>query len=245
MRNVRTKPRWPSISAKRRPPLGGVRRTVSYLRQAAQRALSVGDSDAAWNLFHRASTLLESEKASPSLRCEFLVEAGEVGEVGVRGPESDRVRGVLADAIVIARDLDDGELFCRAALAQSYHSVTASEFDASVVALLEEGLDRLGEGPQALRSQVLARLAREIFYQPGGLARALELTDQAIAHAKRSQDARTLASVLEDVTFVRWSGADPVGWLELNQQIVRSATRAGDADLRFRGVKGLPRPTSR
>jgi DNA-binding winged helix-turn-helix (wHTH) protein/tetratricopeptide (TPR) repeat protein len=218
-------------------PLGPVDRAIDFLLRAGDRAREQHAVEEAMWSYRQALALLERWLPDARrLRCEALLA---LGEVELQRARFDQARGVLLEAAEIARAEGWPELLCRAALAHAYRSNIMALPDAQVVPLLADALDRVDAVAPPLRARLLARLALEVRYEPGGLPRAHALIDEAIALARRSHDPAALARVLEDASIVRWSVADPEGWIELNREIVHTAERTGDLDVLFRGLKGL------
>ena len=69
--------------------------------------------------------------------------------------------------------------------------------DVEMNALLEEALDALPPGCDALRARLMVRLAAGLSLQPGAERRRCALADEATAVARRISDPATLAFVLE------------------------------------------------
>lgn len=218
-------------------PLGGVERAVDRLRHAGERAERQFDDEGAWQSHRKALRLLDRwPVADDALRCEILIAAGEIA---VRGTRVEEARGLLREASAIGRRLGVAELFCRAVLAFAYRDEMAEQAEGDVVELLQEALALGTTVPPAIRARLLSGLARRWYTRPDGLKPALAMTEEAGRLARRAGDPRALAQVLEDTSHVRWSVADPEGWIDLNREIVRAASEAGDPSLVFRGVKGI------
>lgn len=216
-------------------PLGDMARTIECLRDAGDHARSVFDVDGAHQLYRRGLDLLDRwPNGDPAARCELLVRAGEVA---LRGDSLDEGRAQLAEAMGLARSHGWAQRFSRAALAYADASEYLAAANEQVARLLEEALALIGTESRSLRARLLGRLAVEVRYRDG--AQAAGLLEQAIAEARASDEASTLARVLEDASWTRWSAADPSAWLALNQEIVLVAEHARDYDLLFQGVKGL------
>jgi tetratricopeptide (TPR) repeat protein len=104
---------------------------------------------------------------------------------------------------------------------------------------MREALDRLDEGEEALRAQLMARLAMEVRYQPEGSDAAEALLAGSLELARRTDDVAARARTLEYATLLRWSARDPDEWIALSQELIGAAREAGDIDLVFRGILGL------
>jgi hypothetical protein len=217
--------------------LAGEVRIERVAQRAARTAAQGGEIDAAFTIYEQAlSALDESGSSDLEIRCAMSVAAGELG---VRSARPDAARAILDAAIPIARTLGRSDLFARACLARAYRTEIVGTADPAVIALLEEAVTGLGGSSPELAAQLRSRMAIELRYAGDGPERGLSLVDRAIEEAEASGDPRTLARVLEDASLVRWSVADPIGWLDLNERIERAAREAGDTELIFQGGKGI------
>ncbi len=218
-------------------PLGEPRRSIDYLRRAAEHAASVYDGEEAWRLHQQALAIFErAALEDAALYCDLLIGAGESA---VSDTRADEARGLLRTAIDVARENDFGDRFCRGVLGLAYRDEILGVAENDVAMLLEEAIDEFAEPASPDRIRLLSALALKIRYQPGAYGRALELIDESVTLARVCGDAGGLARVLEDASFIRWSVEDPEGWIRLNHEIVEAASAARDLGLLFRGVKGL------
>src|SRR5262249_59738465 len=99
---------------------------------------------------------------------------------GAFGP--GRARVSYRHAADQARSLGSGDLFAAAALGFAHRPVASGTGDSEVVELLEEALERLPPGYEALRIRLLSRLAGELRY--GGQSRAESVADASVAAAR-------------------------------------------------------------
>ena len=122
------------------------------------------------------------------------------GDALLRAGEPGAAAAVFQDAAARARDAGDAEALARAALGHAGLAVTIIELEAASIALLEEALAALGDAQPALRSQLLSRLAVELYYAPSR-DRSEALSADAVATRGRP------------ATDVRWrSRSTPAGW---------------------------------
>jgi len=216
-------------------PLGGLERTVSMLRYAADVSQAQFDGETAGSLLRKAVHLVEAhDPDGQDTLCDLLIAYGRVSSSEGRIEEA---REALEAATRLARSHGWGSRLALATLAIGQEVHYDALADEDLIKRLEEALERIDD--DALRARLLSRLAMEIRYRPDGHATSERALDEALEHARRSGDVATRARVLEDATLVRWSAADPARWLDLSHELVRTAREAGDADLLFRGVVGL------
>ena len=88
-----------------------------------------------------------------------------------------------------------------------------------------------------LRARVLARLAVTLVFTPA-MARRADLSEQAVAMARRVGDPATLAAVLYDRHLAVWGPDNPADRLAIASEVVELAERSGDRALALQG-RGL------
>jgi transcriptional regulator with XRE-family HTH domain len=213
---------------------GSAPKAVRYGRLAGQRALREVAAEVAVRHFRRALELLDRfGPPDQALRCELLLDLADghdrAGEYAARDER-------LADAAEVARRLDSGELFARAALRYGGILPAAVRPDLRAQALLEEALRRLGEQDDAARATVLARLAHWQHYARRYPQR-LELSERSVAIARAAADPRTLATVLLHRCWAL-DGPDDVGdALTVATEILGIGVELGDPELRLEGLR--------
>jgi tetratricopeptide (TPR) repeat protein len=104
-------------------------------------------------------------------------------------------------------------------------------YDETVVRLLEDARDALGEQNDALRARVLARLAYALYLQPDSYERRVELCRQAVTLARRCGDPVTLRWVLNDWRWALWGSDTIEERLAIADELVQLAERAGDREM--------------
>ena len=163
-------------------------------------------------------------------RCERLLLLGEVQH---RAGDGDAARRSFREAIALARRLQDPEQLARAALGIAPWGPTGRA-DPTMVALLEEALDALGENDSAPRARLLARLAVELRFEDAWDRRAA-LSRQAVAVARRVGDPTTLALTLFQVHWPLWRPDNVDERLAMATEVVRLGSETGDITLLARG----------
>jgi len=126
-----------------------------------------------------------------------------VGEAQARAGDP-AAEPVFLAAERLARELGDAELVARAVLGRCGVGVTIVGLDTARAHALEEALELLGDGPPALRSRVLARLAIELYYAPGR-ARADPLSAEAVELARCAEDPDALLVALSSRHVALWT----------------------------------------
>lgn len=137
-------------------------------------------------------------------------------------------------AAAIARELHDGELLARSALAYG----TVLQFavvDPQLVALLREALSALPEAPLPVRAVTMARLAAAEQPAPEPQV-AFGLARDAIAMARANGDPGTLLDTLRFAISALMDLAEPRERLELNREYVRLAQSLGQPLEALRGT---------
>ena len=214
-------------------------RAVRVATAAGRRALELLAWEEAAGLFERALAALElAERPDQQQRCQLLLA---LGEARMAAGDVAAARSAYQQTAELAKRIDAPEALARAALGLGL-VVTGGTVDPVELGLLEEALVALGPTDSRLRAQVLARLARALLSTPQ-MDRRLQLSQEAVALARRLGDPATLAAVLYDRHLAIW-GADRAESarerLTMATEVVRLAERTGDRAMALRG-RGLRR----
>jgi class 3 adenylate cyclase/tetratricopeptide (TPR) repeat protein len=214
-----------------RASAGGEIKAIEYARRAGDHALSVYAYDEAIREYERALDAVELDRDfGERRRCLVLISLGEArlctGSIA-------EAKQSFWQAIGIARQLADTELFARAALGygREWESGTIPH-DAIVV--LEQALSMLGEKRSALRSRLLAGLANTLYFAPEH-ERKDELTSEAIAIARETGDTGALAFALYSRHFVLAAVVAMEDRLAAATETVELAEQLGDTSMSLRG----------
>jgi DNA-binding SARP family transcriptional activator/tetratricopeptide (TPR) repeat protein len=178
-------------------------RGVRYARRAADRALELLAYEEAARLYKTALETLElSEPGDDRTRCELLLALGDAQGKAGNTPEAKETLLAAAD---IARSAGLPEHLGRAALYYGgrFPWLRAGN-DRRLVPLLEEALAGLSEDESQLKVRLLARLAGALRDQPSLEPRS-SLSREAVAIARRLEDADTLGYALVSLTTATWS----------------------------------------
>lgn len=129
---------------------------------------------------------------SPAQRLELMVVDGELATAT---GQHDVARAILRESANLARDLGASDALARVALIFGLGYEHGNAFDAEVIALLREVLDRQPAGAHANRARLLARLAWQELSSSGVSARD-RLSAEALSEARMSEDSAALATAL-------------------------------------------------
>jgi hypothetical protein len=211
-------------------------KALAYLMQAGQRALALYGYEEAARLF----VLGLDQHPDEACRCELLLA---LADAQMRAGDLAGAKDVLLAAADSARTLGDPQRLARAALGfgQISLGLTLSFLETleSAVKLLEESLATLDPGDSPLRAQLLGHLAmtlmRAYLWQQPDVQqwqalqeRGLDLSQQAVAMARRLGNRDALTSVLDTRCLVL-SGPDALQeLLDLAAEILALAKGVGD-----------------
>jgi class 3 adenylate cyclase/tetratricopeptide (TPR) repeat protein len=173
---------------------GDTSKAVEYATRAGDQALAQLAHDEAAVFYSRAVEMLDGAPSAPlAQRCDLVLALG----TAQRRAGDAAHKATLLEAARLAEVLGDGERAARAALENSRQwgwSVTGG-IDEERVTSLETALEMLGPGQDEMRARLLGNLSTELVFEEDP-RRRVELSDQALAVARRSGDPATLARVL-------------------------------------------------
>ncbi|HVF79419.1 MAG TPA: AAA family ATPase [Solirubrobacteraceae bacterium] len=133
-------------------------------------------------------------------RCDLVIAQG----VAERQAGDPAYRETLFEGARLAHELGDAERLARAALANNRGFASSlAGVDGERVALLDTALSACGPHDSAVRASLLAQLAVELIADPDWRRRA-QLSDEALAIARRIDDPSTLARTLNDRYVALW-----------------------------------------
>ncbi|HEY0345719.1 MAG TPA: BTAD domain-containing putative transcriptional regulator [Solirubrobacteraceae bacterium] len=163
-------------------------------------------------------------------RCELLLTLGEACS---SAGDIERARRTCMQAADLAEAIGDHRQLARAALGYCgplFFSIGAATTEPSA-GLLRRALDRLGEEDAALRAQLMGRLAAALAYAAAPDRRP-ELAREALALARRTADAPTLADVLATTDWTIRGPDSLHECLAMTQELAQLADEVGDVRLR-------------
>jgi class 3 adenylate cyclase len=135
--------------------------------------------------------------------------------------------------------LDAPEVLARAALGVGgFHlrgmGIPTGIVDEQLIQLLTEALETLGSGDSVLRAMVMGQLALALYYSPAAERRA-ELSEQAVAMARRLNDPETLAATLQARRSATWGPTNLEQRLADGAEIIEIAKQTADKELELLG----------
>ena len=204
-------------------PAGGADKALGYARRAGDRAaLQLAYEEAARH-YETALTLA----GEPPPRCELLLA---LGESHARAGDMSASKRAFHEAAELAEAHALPEQLARAALGYGGRIIwEVSRDDPRLLVLLERALAALGDEESVLRVRLLARLAggplRDASFPP---ERRAALSEEALRIARRLDDPATLAYALHGYILGHHSPEHTHRQLELANEIVDVAARAGD-----------------
>jgi hypothetical protein len=172
-----------------------VGKAVAYAARAGDRALTQLAHDEAAGYYRQALDLIDVGGAhdDESQRLKLQVSLGEAQK---RAGDPAH-RETLLQAAVLAQERADADALAQAALANTRGHIP-SEFgavDSERVRTLEYALAAVAEDDSPIRARLLATLALELTFAPDR-RRCRQLSDEALAMARRLEDLQTLCHVL-------------------------------------------------
>jgi tetratricopeptide (TPR) repeat protein len=217
-------------------PLGGIDDAIAYAVRAGRSALSNLAYEPAGDMFEQAVDLFDLHADADQIqRCELLLD---LGEARMRAGFADAAKRRFREAAGVARSHALHDQLARAALGYGGQwTFTGETVDDTLVALLEEALGALGDADDAVRAQLLARLANELYHSDRP-ERAARHSERAVEAARASGDPTALGQALLARLYALWR---PVGRenlderARLDQQVLQLAERTGDRELELSG----------
>jgi tetratricopeptide (TPR) repeat protein len=171
--------------------------------------------------------------ADDAIRFELLVGLGDAQ----RQAGDPEFRTTLLEAAALARRMQDGPRLVRAVLANNRGFVSASGVvDDERLHALEDALAAVGPDDSAQRAVLLATLAAELAFSPTDRERRVELSDEALALARRLDDPAALSRVLSLRFVTLWMPETLDERLANSEENVAAARRTGDPVAEFHAV---------
>src|SRR5262245_20018365 len=175
----------------RAAPLGTAAQAVEWSVKAAEQAAGLfayGDAIAHYERALAALALL-----APDERKRLQIHLA-LGEVAVRAARYPQARQAFEQAARRARALGDKDSFVLAALSFADASPPTGAPNPTVIALLQEALEGVGEADGFSRALTLAMLGQALYFSE--LDRSQDLTAEALATARRTGDPVALSLAL-------------------------------------------------
>jgi class 3 adenylate cyclase/tetratricopeptide (TPR) repeat protein len=217
-------------AARRRGDPASDARAVRYCRLAGELALdrlapqvAVGRFQEAWEI------LQEAQREDPKETIDVLIGLGEAQRQSGR-PE---YRRTLLDAAHRARAIGDVERLVRAALANNRGTYSQTgAVDSERVEVIEAALTAIGDAPHPAVPMLLAMSVTEQL-SATDLSYRVEVTDRAVALARRHGDDETLARVLALRFEPIWVPANHVDLQRDTSELLELSRAAASRSLEF------------
>ncbi len=212
-------------------PGGDVDKAVGYARRAGDRAMDQAAYEEAARSYEMALQALDlAAEAEATTKADLLLALADASE---RGGDAQVAQRVSLEAAEVARTISDPRRLARAAIvyAGSYLFSGVAAADPHRVPLFVEAETALLATPEnperdALLAAVLTRHAAELAFRDS--AASGRLIDEAIATARRSGDARSVASALQVSLTQRLA---PEEAERRRNEVLAAAETSGDLDL--------------
>jgi class 3 adenylate cyclase/tetratricopeptide (TPR) repeat protein len=198
---------------------------VVYARRAGLKALEQLAHEDAARWFDLALGALGA-RTEHAQRCDLLLDLAESCR---RAGDEPGIARALEAAATEARALGDPERLARAAIGGFRQGPTV-EPNGAVIAVLEEALAALPRRDGPLRARVLGALGVELYFQ-ADRGRVIELSDEAVAVARRLGDPAELARILFQRQIVIHDLAHAEERLAVGSEILLLAQQVGEAEL--------------
>ncbi len=204
---------------------------IDYSTRAATEATDLLAYEDAADHLERVVALLAEHRAGESpKRTHMLLDLGRAQRCSGRGTDA---RATYGHAIDAARALADPELLARAVLGYGGGFFESAFVDETLVALLEEAIAGLADDDSALRVELLARLAKALYYSEDDerdAPRRELLTTQALAMAERLEQRPALLVALEGRHFALTRPENLEERIATARRIIDLAEECGDRD---------------
>ncbi|WP_026875793.1 ATP-binding protein [Jiangella gansuensis] len=204
---------------------------VRYAMAAGAEARSRLAFEESCEHYQRALAALDrTADPDPAARLELVLLLADTHTLAGHSPAD---RDAYRQAAATARTLGDAEGIAAAAL--GLHALGWRQDHAEAIALLTEAVDALPGEPTALRARALAALARDLYHaraEQQDWQQARVLAEDAVATARKTGDAATLAFCLLALHDASWRAATAATRLPIVDEMLAAAQQAGDGDLR-------------
>jgi tetratricopeptide (TPR) repeat protein len=204
-----------------------VDKAIGYAIGAGERASSQLAHKEAAVFYRRALETVEANDPGNAERsCELLLS---LGQAEWRAGDFDEAKKAFSRAAGLAQALGGSEQLARAALGFGgpFAAFETGKVDEPLVDLLEQALGSLGKDDSELRARVTSRLAEALTFSQDR-DRGAELSEQAVAMARRLGDRATLAYALERAHWATWGPENLDGRLAVSTEVLELAEQAGE-----------------
>lgn len=217
-------------------PAADPAKAIHFARRAAADALSRAAYEQA--ALHYRSALAAVDRLPTvdlQLRIELLLSLGETQN---RAGELVEAKEVFRQAAAVARQLDAPAYLARVALGYGGTVRVAPIEDPESVELIREALAAIGDRDGPYRALLLSRLAQWLYRSAPHEERA-SLCATALGIARRLDDPKVLASVLNDQSWALYGPEDLEGRIAAGKEILDLGVQLGSEELQLQGSQSL------
>lgn len=218
------------------------RQVVLHGRAAAERALTLfAYEDAVRNVTAALAALGSVPEECDQDRAELLAL---LGLANTRAGDYQAARAAFHEAAEMAACSKTWPLLAEAVLGYGGGAgfggvwVTFAAIDEELVRLLEVALDACPPGDSVERVRLLGRLAQALYWAPEN-SRALALSQEALAIARRTGDPAALAYALDSRHVVLWGPDQLAEERALAEEMLAIGRRLGDRDIQLEALAWL------
>lgn len=204
---------------------GAVDKAVLYAERAGAQAEATLAYEAAVQHYDMAlQALAFQEPPDTAGRCRLLLALGTAyRKAGI----FDRALVTFQEAADLAARLGAVEDLARAALGFEETSWRPGRPGETAVRLLEAASSALGADESILKAPVLGSMARALVFA-GAFEQGITVGQQAVAMARRTRDAATLAATLRTHYYTHWRPEEVDARLQAASEVFSLAEAAGD-----------------
>jgi hypothetical protein len=166
--------------------------------------------------------------AEPQARMPLLYDFGRAQR---RTGDHDGARASFLEEATLARAAGDPIHLAMGTIGLCYTRVETRRVDHAVVSLLEEALRAIGPEDNLLRAELLAYLARALYFACGEEARREALSAEAVAVARRVDARLSLVRALNARHYVLWGPGPVEERLAVADEAIRLAEELGDTEV--------------
>jgi DNA-binding SARP family transcriptional activator len=213
-------------------PAGGADKAIAYAMRAGELAVKLLAYEEAERQYRAALSVFDQAPgAEPAARCEILLALADSQE---RAGDDAQAKDAFEAAAAVARSASLPDHLARAALGYGGRDVwgARAEWDARLVALLEDALAATGDADSALCARLLARLATAL-RGAADRGQPLSLAGRAVEMAERVGDRPALVYALEARAAVTHASGSPSEAISRAREVVELAEELGDQERAF------------
>jgi tetratricopeptide (TPR) repeat protein len=207
-------------------------KAIDYARRAGDQAARSLAYEEAARLYAMALRVLRGERPGDTtdrdqrLEAQILIAAGDAA---ARAGDLDEARSRFLEASQIARSVSSGTLLAQAALGYGgRHQWGRAGHDTTLIPLLDDALQLLGDGDERLRVRLLIRMACAWRSAPERREDSARWSAEAVELARKLKEPTSLSYALSGRFWATWWPENPEEREALADEIVAIAEAVGD-----------------